>query len=170
MFAATKAQLPDDFQEIRALERSIAENTKKLKLMEDAFDASQQAAARANELVHTSQAALQSAEDNAAICSTRVLAQREEFRRNLLQAGFPDEASFKNAQRSPGEIRALETEIESFDRGISAAIDRLYRAKVNAENLRDRISQNSRVQQTRRGPHLKQPSKRKPLWPQSFNK
>ena len=117
-FSATKAQVPDDFQEIRALERAIADKSNKCKLMEDALDASRKAAARANELVHASQAALQSAEDNAAICSARVLAQREEFRRNLVQAGFPDEASFKNAQRMPEEIQALETEIESFDRGI----------------------------------------------------
>lgn len=133
--AALKGQLPEDLQEIETLEQAITEKRKRIKALGQAFQLATQTAARANEQVHASQAAVKAAEDHSTKCSQRVLIQREEFRRNLLQAGFADESAFRRAIRSPGEIGTLEKDIERFDRGIGAARDRLDRAKLNAENM-----------------------------------
>ncbi|MBI5248616.1 MAG: SMC family ATPase, partial [Desulfomonile tiedjei] len=133
--SALKGQLPEDFQDVKALERAIAGNRKSIKSQEEAFEKSRQAAARANEQVHSCQAAVKAAEDGAAHCSKRLLVQSEEFRRNLLQAGFPEEAAFRGARRSPAEIRTMEKEIAVFDSGIGAATDRLSRARLNAESV-----------------------------------
>jgi DNA repair protein SbcC/Rad50 len=134
-FTALKGQLPEDLQEIEALERAITEKRKRINALEQAFQGATQAAARTNERVHACQAALKAAEDHSTACSQRVLVQREEFGRNLLQAGFPDDSTFRSAIRSPVEIGSLEKVIESFDRGISAARDRLNRARLNAEEV-----------------------------------
>ncbi len=131
---ALKGQLPEDLQEIEALERAIAEKRKRIKTLAEAFEAAREATEASKRLVHGRQEALNAAEDHSTICSQKVRVQREEFRRNLLQAGFPDEIAFRSAIRSPAEIGSLEKEIESFDRGISAARDRLNRARLNAEN------------------------------------
>jgi DNA repair protein SbcC/Rad50 len=132
---ALKVQLPEDLQEIEALESAITERRKRIKALEQAIQVATQAAARANEQVHGHQEALKAAEDHSTKCSQRALVQREDFRRNFLQAGFPDEYAFRSAIRSRAEIGSLEEEIERFDRGISAARDRLNRAKLNAENI-----------------------------------
>lgn len=133
--AALKGQLPEDFQEIKVLERAIAAIRKRIKLLEEEFETARQATARANEDVHAAQAALKAAEDNAAVCSKRMLVQREQFKNSLRQADFPDETAFRACLRSAAEISAMEKEIETFDRGLSAAKDRFERASLNARDV-----------------------------------
>ncbi|AFM25250.1 AAA family ATPase [Desulfomonile tiedjei] len=133
--AALKEQLPEHMQEPEKFEREKTSVKKKIAAMEADLNKARNAALHANELFHGFQAGRKAAEDTAAVASSRLLIQREEFHRSLKEAQFPDEKAFLAAKRTSEEIRLMETRIREFEGNLRAAKDRVHRADANAENL-----------------------------------
>lgn len=132
---AVKKTVPEEYREASALKRAKDAAQKRVQSLVDAFERTRKQVAEANERLAASEAAVQAARDEAALASQRSLAQRQEFAVSLKEAGFPGEAAFKDAKRSPGEMQRLEEQIRDFDRRLSSAADRLKRATETAKGL-----------------------------------
>lgn len=127
--------IPEEFQEMAALNRAKVRTGKRVRELQKAFDSASQELAQAKEQVSARNAALDAAKEDAALTSSRAMKAREEFAQSLLKADFQDYERFRASKKSAAEIQRLEKEIDDFQHGLAAAGDRLLRAEQSAEGL-----------------------------------
>jgi exonuclease SbcC len=132
---ALRKDIPQELQEPDALTRVKESVRKRVQSLVAALEKARKQAEEASQDLAATQAAVRAAEDVAALAGRRSLAQRQEFAASVKEAGFRDESEFNSSKRNPVEMRRLEEQIRDFDRELTAAADRLKRAKEAAEAL-----------------------------------
>ena len=91
--------------------------------------------ARASEALTACKTAESGAADHATEAAQLLMNQREQFHKSLREAGFADEQGFRSSKKTSAEIESLDATIQSFDRSLNAAKDRLNRAQQTAADL-----------------------------------
>lgn len=127
--------IPQDLQEMAALNRAKVRAAKKERQLKEAFEKASKQLAQANEKVSAGNASVEAAQDAATLAARRTITAREQLAASLSKAEFRDQDHFKASKRTYAEIQDLENGIDEFFRGLAAAADRSDRAAKNAEGL-----------------------------------
>ncbi len=127
--------IPEALKKPGALDKAKKLAEQDLRRLEEAFEAARKQATRTSETLTACKTSEKGAGDNAADAARLLIDQREQFHKSLKEAGFADEQAFRASKKTPAEIESLERNIQSFDRSLNAAKDRLKRAEQTAEGL-----------------------------------
>jgi len=127
-----RSRAPEHLRTRAALEKAIEEARNSVARLRDALDQARQELAVANENLSAGRAEVDAAQAASLETGRRLLAEREELDKRLLEAGFPDEAAFHEARLSEDRIEEIEKSIKEFDESMAAARNRLERAEQAA--------------------------------------
>lgn len=143
--------VPQHLRTTGALARAVEEAGKKDEFLRKALESAQRKATQAERDLAGAEASLTAAETAAASAEQNAADQAQRFAASLREAGFHDEQDYQTAKRDAGVMDRLESDIQQYDRSLSAATDRLKRARRASEGLQmpDMASLQATAQQAR---------------------
>jgi exonuclease SbcC len=127
--------VPEEYHRTDLLNRAKDKLRKRMTALEAALRKAQKELELGAQDLAAKEASCEAAEEHAALTAQRRLVQQQEFAASLQNAGFHDEAAFKQAKRAVDEIAPLEADILAFDRDRESARDRMTRAVQGAAGL-----------------------------------
>jgi exonuclease SbcC len=129
--------LPEDLRSERILDEKIANESKKLDLMEKELRDSEEWNSKARERFSSAQAALKGEEEGMARAESVLRQKKEIFEDGLKSAGFDGPEEYNSVKRARSRIKALEREIQEFDANLKFAIQRRDRAARVCKDLEE---------------------------------
>lgn len=130
-----RTQVPDEYRDAQMIERAKQEAQVRLDSLKRGFEKAQEDAHRATEMVAAAKATLEKSKESHLLAETRLQTNKQEFIKALKDAGFSSLQEFKVARCSDDEISQLDLDISKYKADLSAAEDRLQRAKTAAAGL-----------------------------------
>ena len=127
--------LPSELRDRAALEQAMSAARDRLTALRAAFDEAQRRAADAGAEAARLRERLILVEGELRVAAAGCEQRAEELARRLQAAGFEDEAELQRASLDAAARRALEAEVEGWERAVAAAAEALARARERAEGV-----------------------------------
>lgn len=130
-----QGDIPEELRDAAALGKAREEAWARVEACREALEAARRQAGAAGEVLAGREAEERSARKVAVLARERAEEQVREFTARLRAAGFAGADDYRGACLAVGEMTALQAEIEGYEAGLTAARQRLDRARAAVADL-----------------------------------
>ncbi len=130
-----ESSIPAGLRDLQALQWAQKKARNKCDQLLAAYEQAQQDAGNAAAALAKANSEVQSATETLQTAQKHAGDEEGDLRQRLEEAGFKGFFDYTEAKRTPEEIKALEASLQKYDQDLSAARDRLRRAREAAEGL-----------------------------------
>jgi DNA repair protein SbcC/Rad50 len=130
-----QSQIPAELQVENALPSQVTSLREKIERQKKALEDAQRGLREVQNTLAAHQASLEAAEASAKQAQDAANKAQDAFAAGLKEADFADQAAYEACQESPETMAQMKTRVESYDKDVAIAVDRLKRAQEDAKDL-----------------------------------